>query len=199
MQSQGSMTNNEYRALKRVSNSDLSKITGQSLDVPQSVFDFGSAVHESILEPHLNTVYENVNYDLVHKLRDSFFENPFCEFVHQHSTKEEIVLWSKLETPLKSKLDLIFGADRSEVFDLKTTSASSESAFKQTIFEYNYDRQAAFYLDSIGAKTFTFIGLSKTRKKDPVFIVQATAKMIKDGRKQYEALLNYAKKNNFRF
>ena len=193
------MTNNEYRALKRISNSDLSKITGQSLDVPQHVFDCGSAIHESILEPHLNTVYENVNYDLVRRLKDAFFENPFCEFVHQRSTKEEIVLWDRFGMPLKSKLDMIFGTDRSEVFDIKTTSASSEIAFKQTITEYNYDRQAAFYLDSIGAKMFTFIGLSKTRKTNPVFIVQATPKMIYNGRKEYEALLKYAINSNFRF
>jgi hypothetical protein len=195
------MTNEQYRALPRISNSDLSNMErslfrNSDKPLPTGAYNFGSAVHERILEPHLNTRYDDVDYEQVQRIQEAVSNNQLLSYVINNSQKEKVVLWDKFGLPLKSKLDLIF--DNSEVWDLKTTSCSSKKAFEQTCIEYGYHRQGAFYLDSIGAKNFTFVAISKVRKKDPIFIVQMTDRQIQEGRKKYEALLTFWKNNRIK-
>lgn len=195
------MTNDQYRALPRISNSDLSNMErslfrNSDKPIPTGAYNFGSAVHERILEPHLNTRYDDVDYEQVDRIQEAVSSHSLLSYVVERSQKEKVILWDKFGLPLKSKLDLIF--DSSEVWDLKTTSCSSKKAFEQTCIEYAYHRQGAFYLDSVGAKNFTFVAISKVRKKDPIFIVPMTHKQIQEGRKKYEALLTFWKNNKLK-
>lgn len=197
------MTNDQYRAVSRISNSDLSTLERSLFGkpktaLPQNAFDFGTAIHEAILEPHLNSPkLVGVDYQLVEKLTNEALNHPLLSWVLSNSKKEEIVLWERYGLPLKSKLDIIWNQN-AEVWDLKTTSCSSLKAFQQTCLEYDYYRQAAFYLDSIEAKNFTFVAISKTAKKNPIFIFQMDNAMIADGRKRYEKMLKYWKNQNLK-
>ncbi len=191
------MTNDQYRVLPRISNSDLSTLDRslfgkKQTDLPHGAFNFGTAIHEAILEPFLDSPkIQGVDYELVNRLKDEATKNPLLEFVLQNSEKEKVVLWEKYELPLKSKLDIIF--EGNEVWDLKTTSCSSKSAFEKSCIEYDYYRQGAFYLDSINAQNFTFVGISKTAKRNPIFFYQMSNSMITEGRKRYEKILKYWK------
>ncbi len=196
------MTNEEYRALPRISNSDLTNIKGLLFGIPkpplpQNAFNFGTVIHEAVLEPHLNSpVLQGVDYELVSRIINECEINELLQFVLMRSEKEKVVLWEKYGLPLKSKLDIIFNG--SEVWDLKTTSCSSKQAFEKSCIEYNYYRQGAFYLDSINGQNFTFVGISKTAKKNPIFFVRMTPEMIKLGRLEYESLLKFWKNNNLK-
>ena len=195
------LTNDEYRLLPRISNSDLS-IFERSLFAKSQVkyskpaLEFGTGIHEQLLEPHLqNELHESVDKELFDRVLYSSLKNEYLSWLinHEETKKEQVVLWEYEGLLLKSKLDIIFKTD---VLDLKTTACSSLESFKKSCLEYGYDRQGAFYLDSIGAKNFTFIAISKTRKKDNVFVYEAPKQMIEQGRKKYIIILKEWKKQN---
>ena len=195
------LTNNEYRALSRISNSDLGDFEDlvfnrPKCDKPLAAFSFGTAVHELILEPKtIEKLPQEVDIAKVQTLAKTFWNTPKLKWLLRFSRKEEVVLWTCPVTglPLKSKLDIILKGRT--VYDIKTTSASSIEQFTRSVLMYGYDRQAAFYLDSIGAKRFFFIALSKT-KKDTVFVMEADSSFIESGRKKYRKLLSVWKQRN---
>jgi hypothetical protein len=195
------LTNNEYRALPRISNSDLGIFEDIIFNrpvkpLPLGAFNFGTAVHELILEPQIiDQIPKNVDIAKVQILAKTFWAEPWLKWLLRFSRKEEVILWTCPVTglPLKSKLDIILRGRT--VYDIKTTSASSIEQFAKHCQEYGYDRQAAFYMDSINAKRFFFIALSKT-KKDMVFIMEADPSFIESGRKKYRKLLSVWQQRN---
>ena len=195
------LTNDEYRALPRISNSDLGDFEDlvfnrPKCEKPLAAFSFGTAVHELILEPKtIEKLPQEVDIAKVQTLAKTFWNTPKLKWLLRFSRKEEVVLWTCPVTglPLKSKLDIILKGRT--VYDIKTTSASSIEQFTRSVLMYGYDRQAAFYLDSIGAKRFFFIALSKT-KKDTVFVMEADSSFIESGRKKYRKLLSVWKQRN---
>jgi hypothetical protein len=195
------LTNDEYRTLPRISNSDLGDFEDIVLcrpkrEKPITAFSFGTAVHELILEPEtIDRLPQGVDIAKVQTLAKTFWNTPKLKWLLRFSKKEEVVLWTCPVTglPLKSKLDIILRGRT--VYDIKTTSASSIEQFTKSVLMYGYDRQAAFYMDSIGAKRFFFIALSKT-KKDTVFIMEADSSFIESGRKKYRKLLSVWKQRN---
>ncbi|MEM9674316.1 MAG: PD-(D/E)XK nuclease-like domain-containing protein, partial [Bacteroidota bacterium] len=112
----------------------------------------------------------------------------------QDSEKEKVILWEEPTTGVrcKSKLDLINQAEgaRPLIVDFKTTSASSLKAFLECCQMYHYDRQMAFYADSIQAKQVCLIGVSKKAKR--LFFVQkyTNSAFIAEGRRKYQFLLH---------
>lgn len=195
------LTNDEYRALPRISNSDLGDFEDIVFNRPErekplTAFSFGTAVHELILEPQIiNRLPQNVDIAKVQILAKTFWNESWLKWLLRFSKKEEVILWTCPVTglPLKSKLDIILRGRN--VYDIKTTSASSIEQFAKHCQAYGYDRQAAFYMDSIGAKRFFFIALSKT-KKDMVFIMEADRSFIESGRKKYRKLLSVWQQRN---
>ena len=79
------------------------------------------------------------------------------------------------------------------ITDFKTTSARSLRAFINCCQQYNYDRQMAFYADSIGVQQVCLIGVSKKAKR--LFFVQkyASSAFIAEGRRKYRFLLQHIK------
>ena len=195
------LTNDQYRALPRISNSDLGKFEDIIFSrpvkpLPIVAFSFGTDVHELILEPEtIDKLPPDVDIAKVQTLAKTFWAEPWLKWLLRFSRKEEIVLWTCPVTglPLKSKLDIILRGRT--VYDIKTTSASSIEQFEKFAVQYGYDRQAAFYMDSIKAKKFFFIALSKT-KKNTVFIMEADSSFIESGRRKYRKLLTTWKQQN---
>ena len=187
-------TDEQYRAIPRISNSDLSALHNRMFGIKffgdsTKAFAFGTAVHELILEPHtILNLPEGVDIALVQEVARTARDTPSVKWALRFSKKEEIILWDCPVTglPLKSKLDIVY--KNKTVYDIKTTTCGTIQAFAKTAESYGYDRQAAFYLDSVGAKNFVFVVLSKT-KKDTIFIVTCTKEFIEQGRKKYKKLL----------
>jgi hypothetical protein len=80
--------------------------------------------------------------------------------------------------------------------DLKTTSQTSYERFVKSCLDYDYDRQAAFYLDSVGAKRFIFIGIAK-KSPHGLYFFEADRDFIAGGRKKYQALLRKWREYDF--
>jgi len=78
------------------------------------------------------------------------------------------------------------------LIDFKTTSSPDLAHFLATIEKYDYDRQAALYLDVLGATRFLIIGVQKKAPHE-VWRVELTTTpaLIEQGRKKYAALLRH--------
>ena len=76
------------------------------------------------------------------------------------------------------------------LIDFKTTSSPDIAHFLTTIEKHDYDRQAALYLDVLGATRFLIIGVQK-KAPHAVWRVELTATpgLIEQGRKKYFRLL----------
>ena len=190
----------EYRSIPRISNSDLTEfrnfLFGRSERNPVKAFAFGAALHEMILEPgKVGADSQNVDLALVHKLAMIAQEDKFLEWVLQNSQKEEIRLWQDSETglSLKSKLDIVY--ENRLIVDIKSTSCRTLEEFMASCLKYDYDRQAAFYLDSLGKEEvaergFFFVAIQKIKPFN-VWRIEHPGKsgFIELGRKKYQALL----------
>jgi PDDEXK-like domain of unknown function (DUF3799) len=199
------MTNAEYRSLPRVSNSDLSEfrnfLFGYAAPKPEKAFAFGSAFHEALLgdaDPVLPPDFQEV--ELVDFLVDRVRTFPGCSWIIHEGVKETVQLFQDPITGIacKARLDLLWQGRL--IVDFKTTSASTHEEFRDHCLRYHYDRQAAFYMDSLpGAectKTFFFIGVQKVKPFD-MFFLQADEGFISGGRNKYQSLLQAFKTTPF--
>jgi hypothetical protein len=195
-----------YRQFPAISNSDLTEfrdfIFGYNRFKPVNAFAFGSALHEVLLEPKIPHIFpDTVDIDLITVLKEKVKDNKFCKWILQFSRKEQSLLFQDNETllPCKAKIDMVF--KQNIIVDFKTTSQRTEEAFLKSCFEYDYDRQSAFYLDAVinqqkfltikrNPPRFIFVGIQK-KSPHKLFIFDATAEpnFIQQGRNKYQALL----------
>jgi hypothetical protein len=194
-----------YFTYPAVSNSMLSeferKMFGGFKPNLTNAYEFGSLVHQLILEPHLEVLApKSLTPDQVDTIQDIVKvaeQHKFISWVRQFARKEVEVFWHDDVTglPLKSKLDINY-KNGQIVSDLKTTSARTENAFRSSFKKFGYFRQAAYYLDSVQGSRFVFVGI---QKKAPfkVFKVELTPEELDIGRNQYRKLLNKAHQMNY--
>lgn len=189
----------DYRSLPRISNSDLSELKadvfGEVREKPVKAFAFGSALHELILEPNTIRELPDVDLSLCMMLAQKVRADKFCSWALRFSRKETVQLWEDPETGLllKSKLDMVHKGRL--VIDIKSTSCRTFADFLASCQTYDYDRQAAFYLDAIGgsngaARRFVFIAVQKV-KPFTIWTVEhhTNGSFIETGRKKYHRLL----------
>lgn len=216
----------DYRSLTRVSNSDLTRLKEEHLGywsvpsarfIPEKTKVFGRAFHQHLLEPEtVGTVLQQLLPDLVpgypilapkqaqqlDMLTQTIQQDAFCRRYLRLSERERVVLSTEPTTGVacKARLDMVYTSPKRRnalVIDLKTTSARTQSQFLESCYTYDYDRQAAFYIDSLRhadnnewATTrqfrFVFIGVMKQRPHR-LFAVDATSipGFIEYGRKKY--------------
>lgn len=116
--------------------------------------------------------------------------------------RERVVLFTDPVTQVgcKARLDLVYTSPKRQqalIIDFKTTSARTQAQFLQSCYDYDYDRQAAFYLDSLryadsgewdATRRFRFV-LIGVMKQGPnrLFAVDATSLpgFVEYGRKKY--------------
>lgn len=187
--------------------------------VPETAKAFGRAFHQHLLEPEtLETVVQQLLPDLIPgpatdallpkqteqltMLMKTIRQDAFCRRYLRQSDRERIVLFSEPTTGVacKARLDMVYTSPKRRnalVIDLKTTSARSQSQFLESCYTYDYDRQAAFYLDSLRYADsgdwdrtrqfrFVFVGVMKQRPHR-LFAVDATSipGFLDYGRKKY--------------
>lgn len=213
----------DYRAISRVSNSDLTRLKEEHLGfgntatrfATEQTRTFGKAFHQHLLEPEtLSTVMQQFMPDMLTNnqlapkqseqlghLMDTVRKDGFCRRYLRQSEKERVVLFNEPTTGVacKARLDLVYTSPKRQsvlVLDFKTTSARTQSQFLQSCYDYDYDRQAAFYLDSLrfagdewaNTRRFRFV-LVGVMKQSPhrLFAVDATSipNFLDYGRKKY--------------
>lgn len=196
-------TEKEYRSLNRFANSDLSEfkrlLIGDTRPLPTAAFNFGSVVHELLLEPE-NLTYKRWSEEVTDAERermmgiyDSVRKHPFITEMIATSEREQVHFFEVDGMPCKAKIDL---KREKLVADIKTTSSRSMAAFRAAIRKFDYNRQAAYYLDAAEGEEFVFIGLQKHAPFE-VFYVEVESESIEQGRREYHQLLKQIKSVNF--
>ncbi|GAB3843231.1 PD-(D/E)XK nuclease-like domain-containing protein [Hymenobacter jeollabukensis] len=195
------LTQAQHRALPGLSNTDLGQLKNQllgQLRLPNpAALAYGSHFHTAVLEPHryARTDEKGIRWPELETLARQLRRGRYCRDLLYRGHAEQSYTATHTATGLLIKLrpDLLVRSRAGRcltLIDFKTTSSPDRAHFLSTIERYDYDRQAALYLDVLQATRFLIIGV---QKKDPhqVWRVELTATpgLIEQGRKKYHRLL----------
>jgi hypothetical protein len=197
------LTQAQHRALPHVSNTDLSdlkaSILGQSRRPNPVALAFGSHFHTAVLEPqhYQRTDERGIKWPDLETLARQLRRQRYCRDLLYRGQAEQSYTATHTATGIGVKLrpDLLMRSRAGRqltLIDFKTTSCPTFEHFLSTIEQYDYDRQAAFYLDVLKATRFLIIGVQK-KAPHAVWRVELTATpgLIEQGRKKYTALLRH--------
>ena len=197
------LTQAQHRALPQVSNTDLSElkagIMGHLRRLNPVALAYGSHFHAAVLEPatYARTEERGIKWADLETLARQVRRQRYCRDLLYRGQAEQSYTATHTATGVGVKLrpDLLVSSRAGRqltLIDFKTTSSPDRAHFLTTIEKYDYDRQAALYLDVLGATRFLIIGV---QKKSPceVWRVELTAMpgLIEQGRKKYAALLRH--------
>ena len=194
------LTQAQHRALPQVSNTDLSELKagllGQLRRPNPVALAFGTHFHAATLEPATYArTEEKCQWALLEQLARQVRRQRFCRDLLYRGTAERThtAVHTATGVGVKVRPDLLVRSPAGRcltLLDFKTTSAPDLPHFLATITQYDYDRQAALYLDVLGATRFFIIGV---QKKAPHHVwrveLTATPDLIEQGRKKYFRLL----------
>lgn len=197
------LTQAQHRALPHVSNTDLSTLKNQLLGQPRQLnpvaLAYGSHFHTAVLEPprYARTDERGIRWADLEMLARQVRRQRYCRDLLYRGQAEQSYTATHTATGVGVKLrpDLLVRSRAGRqltLIDFKTTSSPDLPHFLTTIGKYDYDRQAALYLDVLGATRFLIIGVQK-RAPHNVWRVELTAipGLIEQGRKKYAVLLRH--------
>ncbi|SDY30335.1 PD-(D/E)XK nuclease-like domain-containing protein [Hymenobacter psychrophilus] len=195
------LTQQQHRDLPGLSNTDLSQlkaqVLGQLRNLNPAALAYGTAFHAATLEPatYQRTDERGIRWAELEQLARQVRRQRFCRDLLYRGTPELTHTALYLETGLLVKVrpDLLVRSPagrRLTLLDFKTTSCRDQTQFLAAIEQYDYDRQAAFYLDVLQADRFLIVGV---QKKAPhaiwVFELTTAPLLLEQGRKKYRRLL----------
>jgi hypothetical protein len=199
----------DYHDIPRVSNSDLSRLkaqlAGKVFHISQRASHFGKTLHhfletdQEAEDEGLSEAENKLARQLSGKVRSASQASAWM----QNARREEILLFTDAQTSLECKARLdVFAADWEKrsflVVDYKTTTARNYFEFINSCSLYDYDRQAAFYLDGVQRAMpeleegkFLFVGIQKIEPYELFFFEPRTdSDFIHSGRRKYRYLLD---------
>jgi len=205
------LTQAQHRALPHVSNTDLSQLKAALLGKPNTkplrgnpvALAYGSHFHTAVLEPphYARTDERGIKWADLETLARQVRRQSYCRDLLYQGQAEQSYTATHTATGVGVKLrpDLLVSSRAGRqltLIDFKTTSSPYLPHFLTTIEKYDYDRQAALYLDVLGATRFLIIGVQKKVRPlrgNDVWRVELTATpgLIEQGRKKYGTLLRH--------
>lgn len=157
--------------------------------------DFGSQVHELLLEPdvYAERLYWP-NYDAnryrVQNMATAAQQNPVLAMLlaDPNVLLEKEYFFKIGDHDCKMKADIV---SRFIVGDIKTTDATTRAEFEARALEYGYNRQGAFYLKGTGCTKFIIFAISK-KFPHPTFtyVLNAGDPVLVAGEAEYMELLD---------
>lgn len=190
---------NDYRSLPRIANSDLTELKNHLFGKPDfqssPAQEFGTRFHDLLLL-ETDVVPTGRGATAQKRMLDVMRADAlFCRLMATAQV-EMAQLWDDEPTglPCKARIDMRVPDERL-IVDVKTTSARSQNDFISNCYSYDYDRQAAFYLDGCRqagerADQFIILGIQKQKPHD-LYVVEVAADSIflDYGRRKYQRLL----------
>lgn len=193
----------DYRALPAVANSDLSRLR-DALNgrLPRSAsntaaLSLGTAFHTALLEPDAYVPgQKGINDSLIWWMVEAARYDPLVRhLLDEGGIAEPSCLFTEPTTGVLCKLraDLVFPGDPESgepytLVDFKTTLAPDYQQFAAQCTVFDYDRQAAFYLDALQAERFLLVGVQKVEPYG-IYLVEVSPEMLAQGRQKYQSLL----------
>lgn len=200
-----------YYSRQEVSNSELGWLDKyfmpRSLVVDlEAAYRFGNLLDAMITEPDSvdyfkfkvgDVSFSKEEFETAASMKKVFMADAFCKSLTKISDMQKVSVkqnWSIrycdyiVRLDVRAKWDFYcnhidFGAD------LKSTACTTLKQFTQSICHFNYDRQAAWYMDIEGKNNFMFIGVSKSAPHKIFKVpVKRDDELYKSGRAKYEEL-----------
>lgn len=198
----------EYRQLNRIANSDLTELKNRLFGLPQRTSsqaqEFGTRFHDYLLLDNM-TIPTGKGATATKRMLDVVRADTFFTQIVAGAEIEIPQFWNDETTglPCKARLDIRL-PEEGLIVDIKTTSASSQKEFEQNCYRYEYDRQAAYYLDGCRqaghvADRFILFGVQK-QKPHGLYVVEVLDDSIfmDKGRRKYRRLLRSWQEVGFR-
>lgn len=205
-----SIIKDPYYDRNEVSNSDLGAL--EKYWLPQQLvldleaaFRFGSLIDAMITEPEQVNYYKltvagfqysKEEFDRAAEMKKVFYADPFCKSLASQCAMQKVSIKPdfnincggiQFQLPVRAKWD--FFSERIDLCaDLKSTKCTSQKQFEASIHHFNYDRQAAFYMDIENKSNFMFIGISKVNLKIFKVPVKKGSPLYNSGKQKYEDL-----------
>jgi hypothetical protein len=184
----------------------------------ENAFRFGSLLDAMLTEPHKvdflagsldGFVYPVDQWELAVQMKRKFLEDPFCNKLHQYSEGQKVStaygmpvhhLGMDFKMDYRCKWDFYAKPTLDICADLKTTACTTEKQFIESIWNYQYNRQAALYMDIEGVDRFMLIGQSKVNLKIFKVAIRRGDEMFTAGKELYSELswLYYTLFNDFK-
>lgn len=212
---------NYYDIKSHISNSDLGRlkmeIAGETMNIDnlQAIFDFGNLVDSMLLEPE-NLIFSKRTLNITSGGQVTFEPHVWQQALNMRDEgRKDSILSSYLavadtqsvlmidefdvnyigyefKIPVRCKYDLVNRSMKIGA-DLKTTAAKTKTDFMNAVNMFDYDRQAAWYMDLGELDTFMFIAISKhpdRKGRHPIFhhAIERGDEMYSSGRRKYEYL-----------
>lgn len=200
-----------YYSRPEVSNSELGWL--EKYWLPQQIvidleqaYRFGSLVDAMITENHLvdyfkltvcGTQFQKEEFERAAAMKKAFFKDSFCKSMAAQCEMQKVSVkrnWPihyegfDFNMDVRCKWDF-FSPKIDLSGDLKTTACTTQKAFEASIHHYNYDRQAAFYMDIENKSNFIFIGVCKTSPHEIFKVpVKRGGDLYNSGRAKYQEL-----------
>ena len=141
------------------------------------------------------------DYKHLKGMDNSVKSHPLSKEVLKSGIAEQTIIWIDEDTGLRCKCrpDWIPTGDNNTLADLKSAKNAAYHPFKRSMWDYGYDRQAAFYLDGYNAATgseFDAFVFPAVEKKPPYLTgcYPVGEESMTKGREEYKKLLGQVKK-----
>ena len=199
-----------YYSRPEVSNSDLTWLEkywlpGNIIIDLEAAYRFGSLIDALITEPNLvdyfkltvgDEQYTKEEFEKAKMMKRAFFADNFCDAFYKQSETQKVsilngfpISYGSLSFKLNVRCKYDFYSPAINLAgDLKSTACTSQKQFEESIRYFNYDRQAAFYMDIGGKSNFMFIGISKVNFKLFKVPIKRGSQMYMDGLDKYRDL-----------
>ena len=186
------MSEKAYRDHPDVANSDIKALKAQMIGSPipenlDGIFEFGTLSHHLILEAEkANYLHEDIRKGL--EMKDTFYDDPFCRAFVEHpnfEAEKEFHRNNLLGVSAKCRMD---GSIRSrkEILEFKSLAITTQSAFEEAIYHFDYDMGLAWYLDVSQYDVELIVAISK-KKTDRLFkmVIDRDHDVYKSGLEKY--------------
>ena len=139
-----------------------------------------------------------LSYEQIVRMRDAVMSHPIAGKLMRAGEAESIITWLDSETGVACKSMRDWVTPGGVILDFKSTDDASPSGFRKSVFQYGYDRQAAFYMDGhrtatgTPGKGFVFVAVEKS----PPYLCEAyilSDDVIDAAREKYRAGLRLLK------
>jgi hypothetical protein len=176
----------DYFGRPEVSNSDLTWLFTELLSSQErrdftDAYRIGSLIDAMITEPQLvnyfkftlnGEQYTPEEFALCEKMKDSFRRDEFCRMFMLQCTGQKVMSrmlqlqWGAMffSMPFRCKYDLWSDALKYGG-DIKSTTATTQKQFVDSVFHFSYDRQRATYMEIAQCDKDLLIGISKVNGK----------------------------------
>ena len=161
----------------------------------------GKADYEEFANNNMfKTVVSEQDYYLIEQMTDKLMKDNDAKTLLTQGLKEHIITWHNEEYDVKCRgmLD-VFNTEANIIVDLKTTQDSSYYGFASSVRKFKYYKQAAFYMDAIGAEEFYIVAIEKNAPYS-LNIIQIGDDLLDKGREMYSRdleIYKYCTDNNY--